>query len=86
MKESITSFGELHRIIDKAMIVMGMDASSTGSRAFANDVLSIEMKGPLRPQLSLVNLPGIVQYESKGISAADSKLVNGITDPNTTTP
>ncbi|KAK3065055.1 hypothetical protein LTS18_012276 [Coniosporium uncinatum] len=80
LKESVTNFEELPRITDKAMIVMGMDASSTGSRAFAKDILSIETEGPLGPQLTLVNLRGIVQNESKGISAADLKLVHEITD------
>lgn len=45
------------------MRTMGIgDASSLASeaRAFAKDVLSIEIEGPSRPQLTLVDLPGLI--------------------------
>ena len=82
-KESITDFDELPRLMDKAMILMGIDrdsASSTEARAFARDVLSIEIEGPSRPQLTLVDLPGLIQTQTKGVTKADVDLVAEITD------
>ena len=82
-EESITNFDELPRIMDEAMAIMKVDdddfAHST-PRAFASDVLSIEIEGPSRPQLTLVDIPGLIQTETKGVTKADVGIVAGITD------
>lgn len=81
--ESITDFEDLPKLMDKAMVVMGIDStlnSSSTSRAFARDVLSIEIEGPSRPQLTMVDLPGLIQAETKGVTKADIDLVREITD------
>lgn len=82
-KESITDFEELPSLMNKAMETMGIEsdlASNPNSRAFAKDVLSIEIEGPARPQLTLVDLPGLIQTETKGVTKADVSLVAEITD------
>ena len=82
-KESITNFDELPSLMGNAMVLMGIDDSSipsAKSHAFAKDVLSIEIEGPLRPQLTLVDLPGLIQTETKGVTKADVELVAEITD------
>ena len=82
-EKSITDFAELPNIMDQAMGVMdiGVDSSS-GSvpRAFARDILSITIKGPSRPQLTLVDIPGLIQTDTKGVTRADVNLVAEITD------
>lgn len=78
--EYITDFSELPKIMSKAMKAMGIGNSSDQSRAFASDVLSIEIEGPNRPQLTLVDLPGIIQSETKVATQTDVKLVAEITD------
>jgi len=51
-KKSIEDFKELPGLIEEATVLMGLDGSGQGStRAFARDVLSIEICGPGRPQL-----------------------------------
>ena len=50
------------------------------SKAFAKDILSIEIEGPSRPQLTLVDLPGLIQTETRGVSEEDVHLVTEITD------
>lgn len=82
-KESITDFEELPSLMNKAMETMGIEsdlASNPNSRAFAKDILSIEIEGPERPQLTLVDLPGLIQTETKGVTKADVSLVAEITD------
>lgn len=82
-KESITDFSELPRVMDAAKAVMDEEPSlSTVSkpRAFAKDVLSIEIKGPTRPQLTLVDIPGLIQTNTKEVTKADVELVAEITD------
>ena len=78
--EKITDFKELPEIIDKAIIIIGIGGTKSESSAFAKDVLSVEIKGPTRPQLTLVNLPGLIQNETKGVTKADVELVWEITD------
>jgi GTPase SAR1 family protein len=78
----ITDFAQLSGIMNKAMGVMGLDPASTSRpkpRAFAKDVLSIEIEGPTRPQLTLVDIPGLIQTETKGVTTADKELVTEIT-------
>ena len=55
-------------------------------RAFARDVLSIEIEGPSRPQLTLVDIPGLIQTDTKGVTKADVDLVGEITDQYITQP
>lgn len=75
--ESMTDLSELPRIMDKAMKVMGI---SDGQSAFAEDTLSIKIQGPDRPQLTLVDIPGIIQSSTMGVSDADVAMVAGITE------
>ena len=81
-KESITDFSELPSVMDKAMGLMDIDTASTSiqTRAFAKDVLNVKIKGPSRPQLTLVDLPGLIQTVTKGVTKADVNLVAEITD------
>ncbi len=62
---------------------MGGDGTSTSDSpptAFSKDVLSIEIEGPFRPQLTLVDIPGLIQTETKGVTEADVDVVAEITD------
>ncbi|KAF2966504.1 hypothetical protein GQX73_g7045 [Xylaria multiplex] len=83
--ESITDFADLPQIMDLAMTAMGIankDGSDTSvpTRAFARDTLSIEIEGPSRPQLTLVDIPGLIHTSTRGVSDADVDLVAEITD------
>jgi hypothetical protein len=75
-RESISGFRELPDLIDKATKLMGI-AEATGQtrRAFARDVLSIDISGPDRPQLTLVDLPEPIHSENKTQSSDDVQLV-----------
>jgi GTPase SAR1 family protein len=61
----------------------GEDASDAGSGphgAFSRDILSIEIEGPDRPQLTLVDIPGLIQSSTRGVTDADVAMVTEITD------
>ncbi|KAH7420099.1 dynamin family protein-like protein [Cadophora sp. MPI-SDFR-AT-0126] len=82
-EESITDFEDLPKIMKLAMEVMGMNEdneSSSNAAAFAKDVLSIEIEGPSRPQLTLVDIPGLIANATKGVTDADVKMVAEITE------
>ncbi|KAK6856221.1 hypothetical protein PG995_008372 [Apiospora arundinis] len=86
--ESITDFKDLPLIMDAATKVMGIGSGDSSpksdqappGRAFSKDTLSIEINGPNRPQLTLIDIPGIIQTATKGVSEADVAMVSDITD------
>ncbi|KAG0647027.1 Interferon-induced GTP-binding Mx1 [Hyphodiscus hymeniophilus] len=82
-KEAITDFDDLPRVMDLAMKIMGIDNKldpKATPQAFAKDVLSIIIEGPTRPQLNLVDIPGLIATHTKGTTIADVEMVAEITD------
>jgi GTPase SAR1 family protein len=73
-KAVITNFDDLPETMEKAMSVMGIESD------LSSDVLSVEIEGPTRPQLTLVDLPGLIQTDTRGVTKADVQLVAEITD------
>lgn len=66
--ESILDFSELPGLMDKATKLMGpgsYEDDAAPSRAFSRDVLSMELAGPERAQLALVDLPGLILAANK---------------------
>ncbi|ETN39648.1 uncharacterized protein HMPREF1541_05874 [Cyphellophora europaea CBS 101466] len=59
-----------------------VDAVTGGgdTRLFARDVLSIVIQGPTRPQMTVVDLPGFIQANTKGINTPDRQMVEEITE------
>jgi hypothetical protein len=70
----ITDFSELPNVIEEATTAMGLGKIGE-SAAFSRDVLSIEISGPDRPQLTLVDLPGLIHSTTKASTAADKDLI-----------
>ncbi|RFU31327.1 hypothetical protein B7463_g5009, partial [Scytalidium lignicola] len=65
-------FGSL---FEKARDAMGL--SSTG-KSFSNDVLRIEFSGPSQPQLTLVDLPGLIHSQTNSLKTDDVELVHNL--------
>ncbi|TLD20305.1 hypothetical protein PspLS_08722 [Pyricularia sp. CBS 133598] len=80
--ESLSDLSDLPVVMEAAMKVMGITGSSGTEppSAFARDTLSIEVDGPNRPQLTLVDIPGLIQASTKGVSDQDVAMVKEITD------
>ncbi|KUJ18596.1 dynamin family protein-like protein [Mollisia scopiformis] len=81
--QTIDNFDELPRVMDLAKAVMGIsnrgdDGAST--RAFTSDVLRIEISGPTQPQLTLVDIPGLIATSTRGVTKDDVDMVAKITD------
>ncbi|OAX78077.1 hypothetical protein ACJ72_07617 [Emergomyces africanus] len=70
----ICDFAELPSIIDDATKEMGLNER----KAFSKDVLSIEICGPNRPQLTLVDLPGLIHSANKSQSEEDVELIKSL--------
>jgi GTPase SAR1 family protein len=74
-REELDSFEGLPAMIDSAKAAMGI---LTHGKAFSKDILRVEVSGPDRPHLTIVDLPGLVHSETKHQSASDVKLVQEV--------
>ncbi|KAK5060218.1 hypothetical protein LTR84_010103 [Exophiala bonariae] len=86
-----SDFTDLLRVMGKAKGVMGLSSISSLSqplpaKAFARDVLSIEIQGPSRQQLTLVDIPGLIRSETQWFTSQDREMVAEITDAYITQP
>jgi len=72
---TITDFTELPGIIAEATKAMGLEEVGQTNKAFARDVLTVEISGPSRPQLTLVDLPGLIHSANRMQSDEDVQLI-----------
>jgi hypothetical protein len=70
--EPLTALEDLPALIDKAKVAMGL---AEMTKAFAEDVLRVEISGPDRPHLTIVDLPGLIHAENKLQTTADVNMV-----------
>jgi len=73
--EKLDGFEGLPILIENAKAAMGI---STHGRAFSKDLLRVEVSGPDRPHLTIVDLPGLIHSETKQQSASDVELVQDV--------
>jgi GTPase SAR1 family protein len=73
--EKLDGFEGLPTLIENAKAAMGI---STHGRAFSKDLLRVEVSGPDRPHLTIVDLPGLIHSETKQQSASDVELVQDV--------
>ena len=67
--------------METAMQEMGLTGSDAATpKAFSRDVLNIEISGPERPQLTLVDLPGLIHSENKSQSKDDVKVIKAMVE------
>lgn len=71
--QTIDDFSELPALMESATAQMGIKPSSS---SFSRDVLSIEISGPNRPQLTIVDLPGLIHTANKAQTREDVELVS----------
>lgn len=81
--EKLDSFQDLPDLIENAKAAMGI---MTLGKAFSRDLLRIEVCGPDRPHLTMVDLPGLIHSENKQQSAADIDLITDVVKGYMTEP
>ncbi len=74
-REELDSFDDLPRLVERAKAEMGI---TTHGRAFAKDILRIEVTGPDHPHLTIVDLPGLIHSETKNQSMSDVELIQDV--------
>ena len=76
-KYDLPSLTDLPEMVQRAKEAMGL--GSLGS-AFSADVLRLEVTGPRIPQLTIVDLPGLIHSENKLQTAQDVELVTSLVE------
>ena len=66
---------DFKNLFETATNEMGLSSAGT---SFSNDILRVEICGPSQPQLTLVDLPGLIHSETKSQTAGDVKLVHDL--------
>ncbi|KAK6544045.1 hypothetical protein TWF694_000758 [Orbilia ellipsospora] len=79
---TISDFNELPSLIEQATELMSLEKG----RAFSKDVLTIEICGPNRPNLTLVDLPGLIHSKNKSQSEEDITLIRDLVEQYITNP
>lgn len=74
-REKLLDFNDLPALIESAKLAMGV---MTMGKAFSEDILRIEVSGPDRPHLTIVDLPGLIHSSNKHQSASDIDLINNV--------
>jgi GTP-binding protein EngB required for normal cell division len=67
---------KLEAVIEAAKDAMGISEGS--DKVFSSDILRLELSGPEKPHLTLVDLPGLFQAGSRSQSEADSETVKSL--------
>lgn len=74
-REGLDAFEGFPALVEKAQDAMGISIQGTG---FSKDLLRVEITGPDRPHLTIVDLPGLIHSESKKQKQSDVKLVQTV--------
>lgn len=74
-KETSKGLDSFPELIDQAKAEMGV---SVNGNAFSKDILRVEILGPNKPKLTVVDLPGLIHSDSKQQSAADVELITNL--------
>ncbi|OOQ90479.1 Dynamin family protein [Penicillium brasilianum] len=78
--EAFSSDNDLKNLINQARDFMGISDNVDQHAGFSDDVLKIEISGPDKPELSLVDLPGLYTSASKEQSKEGIPIVRQLTE------
>ncbi|KAK4172569.1 putative vacuolar sorting protein VPS1 [Triangularia setosa] len=74
-QEQLNDFSGLPKLIEAAKLAMGI---SMHGKAFAKDILRVEITGPDRPHLTIVDLPGLIHSPTKQQTGSDVELIQEV--------
>ncbi|KAE8334718.1 hypothetical protein BDV24DRAFT_172020 [Aspergillus arachidicola] len=77
---AFSSDGDLPKLIEQAKECMGISNQDTANSGFSDDVLKVAISGPDKPELTLVDLPGLYYSTSRDQGAKGIEIVRGLTE------
>lgn len=81
LRDSIQDLSQLSKLIEEVTkIIVPKSGNGLGNFAFAQDILSITVSGPDRPNLTIVDLPGLIRATNDQQTKQDILTINQIVD------
>lgn len=77
-KPTTSSLEDFHSLVDMAQKVMDSSEISNDSSTFSDDRLRVEIFGSTLPQLTIVDLPGLIHSGTKGQADTDVQIVKNL--------
>lgn len=74
-RAELRGFNGLPEVVEQAKLAMGI---TPHGRSFAKDILRVEVTGPNRPHLTIVDLPGLIHTETKTQTRHDVELIQDL--------
>jgi GTPase SAR1 family protein len=74
-RAKLDGFDGISSLVEDAKEAMGI---SMQGKAFSKDLLRVEITGPDRPHLTIVDLPGLIHSETKQQMASDIELIQDV--------
>ncbi|OQD91991.1 hypothetical protein PENSOL_c046G03670 [Penicillium solitum] len=78
--ESFSSSGDLPTLIENAKECVGLSSTDPSSTGFSDDVLKVEISSPDKPELTLVDLPGLYYSSSNEQNEQGMEIVQSLTE------
>ncbi|KOC13674.1 dynamin family protein [Aspergillus flavus AF70] len=78
--QAFSSDRDLPKLIEQAKECMGISNEDTANSGFSDDVLKVAISGPDKPELTLVDLPGLYYSTSRDKGAKGIEIVRGLTE------
>ncbi|PIG83067.1 dynamin family protein [Aspergillus arachidicola] len=78
--QAFSSYGDLPQLIEQAKECMGIINEDTVNSGFSDDVLKVAISGPDKPELTLVDLPGLYYSTSRDQGPKGIEIVRGLTE------
>jgi len=75
-RNEVSSYNGFVTLFEQAKDAMSL--LSVGENAFSEDILRIEISGPKQPQLTIVDLPGLIHSHNKHQTEHDVNLVTSL--------
>lgn len=75
-QHEVSSSNDFVTLFEQAKDAMGL--LSVGGNAFSEDILRVEISGPKQPQLTIVDLPGLIHSHNKHQTKHDVQLVTSL--------
>ncbi|ORY60239.1 dynamin family protein [Pseudomassariella vexata] len=73
--QKLDGFDGLADVVESAKTAMGI---SMHGKTFSKDLLRVEITGPDRPHLTIVDLPGLIHSETKNQTVSDVELIQDV--------
>ena len=83
-RHEVSSFNDFVTLFEQAKDAMGL--LSVRGNAFSEDILRVEISGPKQPQLTIVDLPGLIHSHNKHQTEHDVQLVTNLVANNMANP